>query len=148
MNNKPPVIKSDSVPTTPALRKPEHNRKSAVRKHSLTWSDLITLPTASHQSRPLSVVLLLTKAMSTIDRKSNSLRKRQAMAKDKAKTKCYCCRRLLTFFFSHIGLGCLVFCYSLIGAFIFRHLEGDFDLSIVHSFIQLIPLPMSARISH
>ncbi|CAG2167949.1 unnamed protein product [Oppiella nova] len=67
--------------------------------------------------------------MSTIDRKRNSMhRKRQAMPKDKDRGgKCWCCRRLLAFLFSHIGLGFLVFAYSLVGAFIFRHFEEPYE---------------------
>ncbi|CAG2110512.1 unnamed protein product [Medioppia subpectinata] len=65
--------------------------------------------------------------MSSADRKRNSMRKRQTMGKEKDRGKCWCCRRLLAFLFSHIGLGFLVFAYSLVGAFIFRHFEEPYE---------------------
>lgn len=34
------------------------------------------------------------------------------------------CFKFFAFIFSHIGLGCLVLAYTIIGAFLFRHFEG------------------------
>ena len=34
------------------------------------------------------------------------------------------CFKFFAFLFSHIGLGLLVFAYTIIGAFLFRHFEG------------------------
>jgi len=65
--------------------------------------------------------------MSTVDRKRNGSRKRQGLGKEKPKGKCWCCRRFLAFLFSHIGLGFLVFSYSLLGAVIFRYFEGKYS---------------------
>src|ERR1700731_1129106 len=49
--------------------------------------------------------------------------------KTRCKKCCYYCRVITTFLFSHIGLCAVVFGYSVLGAFTFRALEAQNELS-------------------
>lgn len=40
---------------------------------------------------------------------------------------CWCCRKIITLLFSHIGLCGLVIGYTIFGAYLFRSLEGPFE---------------------
>ncbi|CAG2182023.1 unnamed protein product, partial [Oppiella nova] len=45
---------------------------------------------------------------------------------------CHYCRTISAFVFSHVGLGALVFGYSIVGAFTFRALEAPNELNYRH----------------
>jgi hypothetical protein len=54
---------------------------------------------------------------------------KERLRRERIKECLSCCKKFVAFFFSQVGLCCLVVAYSIMGGFLFKTLEADNEMS-------------------